>query len=115
MQAELVSFGIDLFDLEAEVQGAAQDFSCEVDGLAYGGRAFWLNTFYMGIGPLRIACRMYQVFPDYLDGSGDGGSGTDCQAYGVFLLSISALRQGIICLLFPVRKPAYGAWPQLAG
>lgn len=40
MQAELVSFGIDLFDLEAEVQGAAQDFSCEVDGLAYGGWTF---------------------------------------------------------------------------
>ena len=57
----------------------------------------------------------YRLSVRYLDGSGDGGSGTDCQAYGVFLLSISALRQGIICLLFPVRKPAYGAWPQLAG
>jgi hypothetical protein len=37
VQAELVSFGTDLFDLEDEVQGAAKGFSCEVDGLAYGG------------------------------------------------------------------------------
>jgi len=50
MQAELVSFGIDLFDLEDEVQGAAKGFSCEVDGLAYGGWTFWLTTFYLDIG-----------------------------------------------------------------
>src|SRR6266704_241791 len=37
MHAELVSFGIDLFDLEDEVPGAAKGFSREVDGLAYGG------------------------------------------------------------------------------
>jgi hypothetical protein len=50
MYAELVSFGIDLFDLEDEVQGAAKGFSREGDGLAYGGRTFWLNTFYLEIG-----------------------------------------------------------------
>lgn len=50
MQAELVSFGIDLFDLEDEVQGAAKCFSSEVDGLAYGGWTFWLTTFYLDIG-----------------------------------------------------------------
>ncbi|HJT55290.1 MAG TPA: hypothetical protein VJ761_02255, partial [Ktedonobacteraceae bacterium] len=43
MQAELVSFRIDLFDLEDEVQGAAKGFSSEVDGLAYGGWTFWLT------------------------------------------------------------------------
>ena len=37
IQAELVSFGINLFDLEDEVQGATKDFSREVDGLADGG------------------------------------------------------------------------------
>ena len=40
MQAELVSFGIDLFDLEDEVQGAAKGFSREGDGLACGGWTF---------------------------------------------------------------------------
>ena len=50
MQAELVSFGIDLFDLEDEVQGAAKGFSCEGDGLAYGGWTFWLTPFYLNIG-----------------------------------------------------------------
>ncbi|MBV9614367.1 MAG: hypothetical protein JO031_02815 [Ktedonobacteraceae bacterium] len=50
MQAELVSFGIDLFDLEYEVQNAAKAFSPEVDGLAYGGWTFWLTTFYLEIG-----------------------------------------------------------------
>jgi hypothetical protein len=37
MQAELVFVGIDLFDFEDEVPGAAKGFSYEVDGLAYGG------------------------------------------------------------------------------
>ncbi len=50
MQAELVSFGIDLFDLEDEVQGAAKGFSSEVDGLAHGGWTFWLTPFYLDIG-----------------------------------------------------------------
>jgi len=50
MQAELVSFGIDLFDLEDEVPGAAKGFSPEVDGLAYGGWTFWLTPFYLEIG-----------------------------------------------------------------
>jgi hypothetical protein len=50
MQAELVSFGIDLFDLEEEVPGAAKGFSCEGDGLAYGGWTFWLTPFHLDIG-----------------------------------------------------------------
>ena len=50
MQAELVSFGIDLFDLEDEVQGTAKGFSPEGDGLAYGGWTFWLTPFYLDIG-----------------------------------------------------------------
>ena len=50
MQAELVSFGIDLFDLEDEVPGAAKGFSCEGDGLAYGGWTCWLTPFYLDIG-----------------------------------------------------------------
>ena len=37
IQAELISFGIDRFDLEDEVQGAAKGFSAEGDGLADGG------------------------------------------------------------------------------
>ncbi len=52
VQAELVSFGIDLFDLEGEAQGEAKLFSREVDGLAYDGWTFWLTTFYPGICPL---------------------------------------------------------------
>ncbi len=47
MQGELVSFGIDLFDLEDEVPGAAKGFSSEVDGLADGGWTFWLTTFWL--------------------------------------------------------------------
>ena len=50
MQAELVSCGIDLFDLEGEVQGADKDFSSEGDGLAYGGWTFRLTPFYLDIG-----------------------------------------------------------------
>ncbi len=92
MQAELVSFGIDLFDLEDEVQGAAEDFSSEVDGLACGGWTFWLNPLYLGIGPLGIAFPLYEVPPDHLDRRRDYCGGTDCQAHGIFLLSISGLR-----------------------
>ena len=50
MQAELVSFGIDVFDLEDELQDAAKGFSTEVDSLAYGGWTFWLTPFYLNIG-----------------------------------------------------------------
>jgi Tn3 transposase DDE domain len=50
LQAELVSFGIDLFDLEDEVQGAAKGFSPEGDGLADGGWTLWLTPFYLDIG-----------------------------------------------------------------
>jgi len=89
MQAELVSFGIDLFDLEDEVQGAAQGFSPEVDGLAYGGWTFWLTTFYLDIGPLAIAFPLDEVPPDHLDRRRDDCGGTDCQAHSMFLLSIS--------------------------
>ena len=35
---------------EDEVQGAAKGFSCEGDGLAYGGWTFWLTPFYLDIG-----------------------------------------------------------------
>src|SRR5216110_2479845 len=45
-----VSCGMDLFDLEGEVQGADKDFSCEGDGLAYGGWTFRLTPFYLDIG-----------------------------------------------------------------
>ncbi len=78
MQAELVSFGIDLFDLEDEVQGAAEDFSSEVDGLACGGWTFWLNPLYLGIGPLGIAFPLYEVLPDHLNRGCDDGGGTNC-------------------------------------
>jgi hypothetical protein len=95
MQAELVSFGIDLFDLEAEVQGAAQDFSCEGDGLAYGGWTFWLTTFYLDIvPPLGPAFPLDEVPPDHLDRRRDDGGGTDCQTHRMFFLSISGWRQG---------------------
>jgi hypothetical protein len=99
MQAELVSFGIDLFDLEDEVQGAAKGFSREVDGLAYGGWTFWLTTFYLDIGPLGIAFPLYEVPPDHLNRGCDDCGGTDCQAHSMFLLSISGWRQGIIYAL----------------
>jgi hypothetical protein len=77
MQAELVSFGIDLFDLEGEVQGAAQGFACEVDGLAGSGGTFGLNTFCLDIGPLGISFPFYEVRPDHLDRRRDDGGGTD--------------------------------------
>jgi hypothetical protein len=99
MQAELVSFGIELFDFEDEVQGEAKGSSSEVDGLACGGWTFWLNTFYLDIGPLGIAFPLYEVPPDHLDRRRDDCDGTDCQAHSVFLLSISGLRQGIIYAL----------------
>jgi hypothetical protein len=89
MQAEQVSFGIDLFDLEEEVQGAAKGFSSEFDGLAYGGWTFWLTTFYLDIGPLGIAFPLYEVPPDHLDRCRDDCGGTDCQAHRMFLLSSS--------------------------
>jgi hypothetical protein len=96
MQVELVSFGIDRFDLEDEVQGAAKGFSSEGDGLAYGGWTFWLKTFYLDIGPLGIPFPSYEVPPDHLDRRRDDCDGTDGQAHSMFLLSISGLRQGII-------------------
>jgi hypothetical protein len=89
MQAELVSFGIDLFDLEDEVQGAAKRFSYEFDGLAYGGWTFWLTPFYLDIGPLGIVFPLYEVLPDHLDRRRDDCGGTDCQAHSMFLLSSS--------------------------
>src|SRR5437667_8627358 len=108
MQAELVSFGIDLFDLEDEVPGAAKGFSREVDGLAYGGWTFWLTTFYLDIGPLGIAFPLYEVPPDHLDRRRDDGGGTNCQTHSVFLLSISGLRQGLIYALPPSCSHATG-------
>jgi len=89
VQVELVSFGIDRFDLEDEVQGAAKGFSSEGDGLAYGGWTFWLKTFYLDIGPVGIAFLLYEVPPDHLNRGCDDGGGTDCQAHSMFLLSIS--------------------------
>jgi hypothetical protein len=77
MQTEPVPFGIDLFDLEDEAPGAAKGFPSEGDGLAYQGRAFWLNTFYLDIGPLGIAFPLDEVLPDHLDRGGDDGGGTD--------------------------------------
>ena len=90
MQAELVSFGIDLFDLEDEVQGAAKDFSGEVDGLAYGGWTFWLSSVLPGraIEPLGIAFPLYEVPPDHLDRRRDDCGGTDCQTHSMLLLSM---------------------------
>ena len=93
MQVELVSFGIDLFDLEDEVQGAAKGFSREVDGLAYGGWTFRLTTFYLDIGePFGIAFPLYEVPPDQLDRRRDDCGGTDCQTHGMFLLSMRSLQ-----------------------
>ena len=91
MQVELVSFGIDRFDLEGEVQGAAQDFSAESDGLACGGWTFWLNTFCLDIGPPGIAFPLYEGRPDYLDWRRDDGGGTNCQPHSRFLLSMRSL------------------------
>jgi hypothetical protein len=67
VQVELVSFGIDRFDLEDEVQGAAKGFSSEGDGLADGGWTFWLTTFYLDIGPLGIALPLDEILPDQLN------------------------------------------------
>jgi hypothetical protein len=53
MQVELVSFGIDRFDLEGEAQGAAKDLATEGAGLAGGGWTFWLNAFCLDIGPVK--------------------------------------------------------------
>ena len=77
MQVELVSFGIDLFDLEGEAHGAAKSFSCEVDGLACGGWTFWLTAFYPDIGPIEIAFPLYEVVPDHFDRRRDDCDGTD--------------------------------------
>jgi len=93
MQAELASFGIDLFDFENEVQGAAKGFSCEVDGLAYGGWTFWLTPFYMdrAIKPLGIAFPSYEIPPDHLNRRCDDVGGTDCQTHSMFLLIMGSL------------------------
>jgi len=79
MQTELAPFGIDLLDLEAEVRGEAQGFSCEGDGLANRGWAFWLTPFYpkRAIKPLGIAFPVDEVLPYHLDRGGDDGGGTD--------------------------------------
>jgi len=77
MQAELVSFGIDFFDLEGEVQGAAKGFSSEIDGLACGGWTFRLTAFYPDIGPIEIAFPLCKVRPDQLDRRRDDCDGTD--------------------------------------
>ena len=77
MQAKLVSFGIDRFDLEDKVQGAAQGFACERDGLAYGGWTFWLAPFYLDIGPVEIAFPLDEVVPDHLNRGCDDGGGTN--------------------------------------
>src|SRR5215472_15365530 len=103
MQAELVSFGIDLFDREDEAPGAAKGFSSEVDGLAYGGGTFWLTTFYLDIGPLGIAFPLYEVPPDHLDRRRDDRGGTDCQAHRRFLLS----RSGWVVLWQDCQRPAH--------
>ena len=76
MQAELVSFGIDLFDLEDEVPGAAKGFAREEDGLADRGRAFWLTSFDLDISPIGIAFPLGEVLPHHLDWGGDDGDGT---------------------------------------
>jgi hypothetical protein len=97
VQAELVSFGIDLFDLEDEVPpGAAKGFSCEGDGLADGGWTFWLTTFYRDIGPLGPAFPLDEVLPDHLDRRRDDGGGTNCQTHSMFLLSIAGWGQGTV-------------------
>ena len=49
MQVELVSFGIDRFNLEDEVQGAAKGSSSEGDGLAYGGWTFLVHDVLHGL------------------------------------------------------------------
>ncbi len=85
MQAELVPFGIDFFDLEGEARGEAKGFSGEVDGLACDGRTLGLNPFYPGICPLEIALPLYEVPPDHLDRRGDDCDGTDAQAHRMFL------------------------------
>jgi hypothetical protein len=92
MHAELVSFGIDLFDLEGEVQA----HSSEVDGLPYGGWTFWLNTFYPdSASPLGILFPLYEVPPDHLDRRRHDCDGTYVYAHSVFFLSISGLRHAI--------------------
>jgi hypothetical protein len=74
VQVKLVPFRIDVFDLEDEVPRTAKGFSREVDGLAGSRRAFWLNTFYVDIGPVGIALPVGEVLPDHLDrGRDDGG------------------------------------------
>jgi len=90
IHAEYVSFGIDLFDLEGEAQGAAQDFSGEVDGLACAGWTVRLTPFCLdrGIEPLGIAFPLDEVLPDHLNRGRDDGGGTDCQTHGLCLLSM---------------------------
>lgn len=85
MYVELVSFGIDRFNVEDEVQSAANDFSSERDGLAYGGWTFRLTMFYLDIGPLEIAFPLDEVPPDHVDRGRDDCDGTDCQAHSMFL------------------------------
>jgi hypothetical protein len=79
MQAELMSFGIDLFDLEEEVPGAAKGFARKGDGLAYAGRTFWLNAFRVKgtIKPLGIAFPLHEVLPDHLNRCFDHGGGAN--------------------------------------
>jgi hypothetical protein len=76
MQTKPVPFGIDCFDLEDEVPGAAKSFSRKRDSLADRERAVWLNTFDLDIGPLGIAFPLDEVLPDYLDRCGNDSDGT---------------------------------------
>jgi hypothetical protein len=87
VHVELMSFGIDRFNLELEVQGAAKDFSSEGDGLAYSGGTFWLTTFHLDIGPLVIAFPFDEIPPDHLHRGCDDGEGTDRQTHGCHIIT----------------------------
>jgi hypothetical protein len=78
METQLMSFMVDLFDFEDEAPSAAKGFPHEVDGLAHAGRTFGLSTFYLDIGPIRIAFPLHEVLPHQLNRGCDDGGGTDC-------------------------------------
>jgi hypothetical protein len=63
MQVELMSCGIDRFDLESH----AQAHSKEVDGLADGSRPFRLQPLNPDTAPLVIAFPFGEVRPHYFD------------------------------------------------
>jgi len=73
MPADLVSGGIDGYDLESEAHAHAG----ELDGLTGGNLAFRLHPLNPDTAPIEIAFPFCEVRPDHLHRGGNYGDGTN--------------------------------------